>query len=565
MVCKTAVCAERLYQHCINSNNNHVEAQVVACNSYMDLIAREFRYHRSCYKKLCRPSKENSVEEQPQKVKRQDCIDKLKEYVNELVIRNGQIIRVSDIAKRYVRLQEESDISSGSCETRMVKSLLINVFGDKISFVQKKIGTAEFVFATENDNNDRNEQNLMFMTDVEKVKKIAAMIKNEITTFYDDNPIFSDWPPPEDEIKADRITLPPLLSSLISTLLTNEGSNSSRCTRLVRSLSQDVIYACSRGKLKTVKHTQLGLITKRKTGSKFLINCLNRLGHCLNYDDINKLETSFAEKQAIHVGTRSFLPNNVQPSTFVTFVYDNCDHNPETLSGATMHFTNGIIIQRSSNNDGTTHDNIQPRPAISRRKSFRPIINEIQPYYAPKERLNPATVNEFEIDSDLMLELLSRKADIIWVLSRLRCLQDYDKQIVPNWTGFYFEVIQRSDDVKPHTVCYLPAINQTPTRLDTVQEVLLQVKEKSEALLLPSADLVLDHAIYSKALDVLTNPQHDDLRKFINLRMGGFHACGIFIAVIGKRFSAAGLKDILIESDLIGPSAIESVLKGKAN
>ena len=305
LVCKTAVCAERLYQHCINSNNNHVEAQVVACNSYMDLIAREFRYHRSCYKKLCWPSKENSVEEQPQKVKWQDCIDKLKEYVNELVIRNGQIIRVSDIAKRYVRLQEESDISSGSCETRMVKSLLINVFGDKISFVQKKIGTAEFVFATENDNNDRNEQNLMFMTDVEKVKKIAAMIKNEITTFYDDNPIFSDWPTPEDEIKADIITLPPLLSSLISTLLTNEGSNSSRCTRLVRSLSQDVIYACSRGKLKTVKHTQLGFITKRKTGSKFLINCLNRLGHCLNYDDINKLETSFAEKQAIHIDTTS--------------------------------------------------------------------------------------------------------------------------------------------------------------------------------------------------------------------------------------------------------------------
>ena len=164
-----------------------------------------------------------------------------------------------------------------------------------------------------------------------------------------------------------------------------------------------------------------------------------------------------------------------------------------------------------------------------------------------------------------MVQLLSRKADIIWIFSRFKCSEDYEKQVVPSWTGFYFEVISRSDDVKPHTVFYLPAINQSPTKLDTVQEVLLQVKEKSEALLLPSADLVLDHAIYAKALDVLTNPHHADLQEFVNLRMGGFHACGIFIAVIGKRFAAAGLKDILIESDLVGPSAVESVLKGIDN
>ena len=188
----------------------------------------------------------------------------------------------------------------------------------------------------------------MFMTDIEKVKKIATMIKNDITSFYDKNPVSSDWPPPENEIKADRVVLPPMLSSFISTLLTVENSSSSRCTRLVKSIGQDVIYACSRGKLKTVKHTQLGLITKRKTGSNYLIKCLNRSGHCLNYDDVNKVETSFAEKQALRINTRSFVPNNVQPSTFLTFVYDNCDHNPETLSGATMHFTNGIIIQRPS-------------------------------------------------------------------------------------------------------------------------------------------------------------------------------------------------------------------------
>ena len=73
----------------------------------------------------------------------------------------------------------------------------------------------------------------------------------------------------------------------------------------------------------------------------------------------------------------------------------------------------------------------------------------------------------------------------------------------------------------------------------------------------------MDHAIYAKALEVMVNPINQDLHNFINLRMGGFHACCIFLAVIAKRFSAAGLKDVIIETNLAGPGAVESVLKGK--
>ena len=117
------------------------------------------------------------------------------------------------------------------------------------------------MFSTYTDGNDYAEQNFMFMTNIEKVKKIATMVKDDILSFYDKQPIFSAWPPPEHEIKADRVSIPPMLNALIGTLLTTvESSNSDRTARLVKSFSQDIIYACSRGKLKTVKHTQLGLV-----------------------------------------------------------------------------------------------------------------------------------------------------------------------------------------------------------------------------------------------------------------------------------------------------------------
>lgn len=38
---------------------------------------------------------------------------------------------------------------------------------------------------------------------------------------------------------------------------------------------------------------------------------------------------------------------------------------------------------------------------------------------------------------------------------------------------------------------------------------------------------------------------------------------GIFLAVIGKCFSSAGLKDLIIESNLEGTDLTDSILKGK--
>ena len=43
-------------------------------------------------------------------------------------------------------------------------------------------------------------------------------------------------------------------------------------------------------------------------------------------------------------------------------------------------------------------------------------------------------------------------------------------------------------------------------------------------------------------------PKNVQLKNFINLRMGGFHASCIFITVIVKRFGAAGLKDLCFEA-----------------
>ena len=151
--------------------------------------------------------------------------------------------------------------------------------------------------------------------------------------------------------------------------------------------------------------------------------------------------------------------------------------------------------------------------------------------------------------------MLSKTADI-WILSQYANLKD-------GWTGFHHLTAANVPPYDYHQVAYLPSINSSPTKTSTVQEVLIQVKQKAEKLCLTEADLVLDHAIYSKALEILTNPVNKELRKYIVIRMGGFHTECTLIAVIGKRFKDALLKDAIVESGILGSSSAERALNGK--
>ena len=87
-------------------------------------------------------------------------------------------------------------------------------------------------------------------------------------------------------------------------------------------------------------------------------------------------------------------------------------------------------------------------------------------------------------------------------------------------------------------VTFLPSINQAPTELSTIIEIVKQVKLKFQVLYLKEVDLVADHAIFSKFLQMITGSD-PETSLLINL-MGGFQIAWAFLAVIGKRFAESG-------------------------
>ena len=254
----------------------------------------------------------------------------------------------------------------------------------------------------------------------------------------------------------------------------------------------------------------------------------------------------------------------------VTFVYDNCDHNVESLHGLTMHCTNGIVIQRSTPNVNALHIATATEVGSSgasmvrlpKRSSFKPAYHELLPYIKSKNKDIPSPILDVDENSNLLSELISNHHNKVWYLSRYMHVfkQSEREQKIPSWKGFFHQVTSQNQNTR-FTIGYLPSINDSPTKYEVVQEILLQCKTKAEALDLDVADPVLDHAIYSKALEVLFKEGNEDLKAFIHLRMGGFHASCVFLAVIGKRFG--DLNDLIIESRLLGQGTVEQVMKGK--
>lgn len=204
-----------------------------------------------------------------------------------------------------------------------------------------------------------------------------------------------------------------------------------------------------------------------------------------------------------------------------------------------MHCTNGIAVQEST---GTGIPNVgfvrNEKP--SRKRSFSSLPNQIARYTSSK-RVSPGDLKDVQINECPDISR-SEYLDFIWTLC-----SEKNPTTIPNWTGFNYLLHEEGSQEPLQTVTYLPAIDQSPTKLDTVLELLLQSKAKAEYLGLKETDIVVDQAIYAKAVEILQNPAYLDLKKFIVLRMGGFHIECTFISVIGKRFADAGLRELLIE------------------
>ena len=149
-----------------------------------------------------------------------------------------------------------------------------------------------------------------------KIEEVASLIRDDKSF----EGVFKEWPPESSKVRTENVTLPISLKLLLQLILrSNPCKESDRLKRLIDSIGQDIIFNATSGRVKTVKHIQLGMFLKRKTGSKEIVICMTRLGHSLCYSELLELETNIAEKEN-STNSQDYLPKKIEKENFVTYV-----------------------------------------------------------------------------------------------------------------------------------------------------------------------------------------------------------------------------------------------------
>ena len=172
--------------------------------------------------------------------------------------------------------------------------------------------------------------------------------------------------------------------------------NTDMNTKRIGSIASDIVYSTTAGRKKPGKQLKLGLTVKSLTGSKRVIEVLNRLGHCASYTTLEELETELTYSMEDNDLTPDGIEKDPNLATGVAF--DNFDRFVETLSGKdTLHDTVGIVYQCDTT---TTNASIQEVPCKTvekgsvnkvtnrRRRSYEPVGLDIEPY-RKKTKISP--------------------------------------------------------------------------------------------------------------------------------------------------------------------------------
>jgi hypothetical protein len=295
-----------------------------------ELVAKEAKYHPSCYKDYTRPDKVLVAEDTIQ-------IDLIKSVVKDLLSMNeGHVVRLVEVKRR---VSDELKInyidSTESFLKNLKRSIERNVTGVKLYTTtegevvcDEKATIEDFIglFLV-------NKEKLNRFEEIDKnIVSTAATIRNEIQTC--DFKMF--WPPSTNELDMKTFPTFPLLQSFLEILITNEvAPKFDRSNQIISSLSQDIFYAVHKGKVLTPKSILLPLLVKSLTNNTELITTISRLGHGISYTKLSELTTEVAYSRIsknVEDGMVC-LPEECKKGNFTIIVEDNIDRAEETLTG----------------------------------------------------------------------------------------------------------------------------------------------------------------------------------------------------------------------------------------
>ena len=181
-----------------------------------------------------------------------------------------------------------------------------------------------------------------------------------------------------------------------------------------------------------------------------------------------------------------------------------------SLGKGTTHCTNGIVIQRKSLTCAPPTEMAAKESRPKRNRTLTYIPTDVLPFHSGP-RQGPS---QFHIGvQDVIMtnpdtRAYARSIDFGWMLCRqlidnsIFTLANDRSQVIPAWTAFNIKLKQK-DVPRKSSIGYCQVIDASSTEMPTVYNLLERSLQIADQLGQQNVIIVLDQAIYAKALEVI--------------------------------------------------------------
>ena len=304
-----------------------------------------------------------------------------------------------------------------------------------------------------------------------------------------------------------------------------------------------MIFTATSGQTELKKHLMLGMTMKSPTGSRKVIEILNKLGHCVSYHTVEVIETEMT-LEANKEGALTPQGMTCNPALGTGLAWDNFDRFVATMTGTdTLHDTVGIAYQARfkdniditneltienkiteqlvefNRNFDVTSASSQVTRKMKRRRAYESTGLNTEPYRKrPKLQasdLLPKTDKRRRQHENQQTEKTKNwKKDVMWMIEYTT-----NENVAPSWIGWNSLVTPTPEH--KHQVWYLPQISLSPTQhsvvAETMNKSLIVAMEAGKTIIAVTYDL----AIAKVAMQIQSQESPKYGQSFINI--GAFH------------------------------------------
>ena len=258
---------------------------------------------------------------------------------------------------------------------KRLKEMIINEFGDSVCFSYPRDRKKSQIFFS---SSIHSEDLAETICNTDAIKQCASKLLDDCTAFnFELEGSFHSGEDVALSFEGYCKSRPPSWDTFFNVLLP-QRSKSEGIKRKSDTIFQIIYYLIHDGQKKTPLHTSQSQCIHDISRSKTLIQVTNRLGFCISYDELERIDTSLALRTIELAGNnRVPVPEVVDGSAIIHGAIDNYDNEENTPSGIGGSHDTILMLFQNPKDTSNQHFEIGKVPSNfnTKRRSFENLLD----------------------------------------------------------------------------------------------------------------------------------------------------------------------------------------------